>query len=191
MTVKMAVSFILGISTRKRSIEHLMLIFINIFDSTSWKWGVWYAVFRPSFSIVTLCVFVCFSCTSALPFPLHLSFCNIKCCHSIIETAAFFRQPRRMACYPCIQRQKRECKIGGWMQTFFLAERADHGCHCGSRQRYQVWRQIHIHIGPTICTMRAGGQMCTTTAAATPWSPENSCMILPRHLYLHYCQFIE
>lgn len=46
------------------------------------------------------CVRLCFSCTSALPLPLHLSFCNIKCCHSIIETAAFFRQPQRMGCSP-------------------------------------------------------------------------------------------
>lgn len=45
-------------------------------------------------------VSACFSCTSALPRPLHLSFCNIKCCHSVIETAAFFRQPRRMGCSP-------------------------------------------------------------------------------------------
>lgn len=52
----------------------------------------------PLFLRARVCV--CFSCTSALPLPLHLSFCNIKCCHSIIETAAFFRQPQRMGCSP-------------------------------------------------------------------------------------------
>lgn len=53
---------------------------------------------RPSSAIVSACVH--FSCTSALPLPLHLSFCNIKCCHSIRETAAFFRQAERMGCSP-------------------------------------------------------------------------------------------
>lgn len=57
-----------------------------------------HVVHGPSYAIVSACVR--FSCTSALPLPLHLSFCNIKCCHSIIETAAFFRQPQRMDCSP-------------------------------------------------------------------------------------------
>lgn len=60
------------------------------------------------------------------------------------------------------------------MQTFFLVERADYGCHCSWRQCHNVWRQISLHIGPIMCWINGGGgQTCITAAAAAQLSPRD------------------
>lgn len=75
----------------------------------------------PSYAIVPACVR--FSCTSAPPF-------IIKCCHSVIETAAFSRQPQRMGCPPphkdtpgpkeCVKLVG-ECKPFSWLRGLTAA----------------------------------------------------------------------
>lgn len=94
------------------------------------------------------------------------------------RNSCFFQAATENGLLPSTQRHswtQRECKIGWWMQTFFHAERADHGCHCRGRHCHHFWRQIRIHISRIGCTMSGWGtgeiglvrsQICITTAAA-------------------------